>query len=182
MQPLTNEERDKIAAMMRENTGLVFFVVNRIKRRRPWLDLEELEQSALVGMMRAARTFNPDRGPLSTLAVMCMHHEITRELKRQAGRIVCERLAFEENVPAREDTTITQAEEQESAVSEVECLLGTLDGRTREIVKAHFGIQRQSGLTQTEIASRLELSANRISQIVLHGLRHMRKEAGHEHG
>jgi RNA polymerase sporulation-specific sigma factor len=85
---MTEQDVERI---VRENTGLVGMLVNRTLRLFPRLptgyDREDLQSLGYLGLLRAAKTFDPGRGvAFSTYAYRCIETTIGGALKREADR------------------------------------------------------------------------------------------------
>src|SRR5438874_1796418 len=81
----------QVEKAVRENTGLVNAVVGRIVRLFPRLpagiDREDLESIGYVGLVQAARAYDPTRGAaFSTYAYHCIENTIRAELQRASKR------------------------------------------------------------------------------------------------
>lgn len=82
IQPLTDDERERVEA----NRGLVGMVVFR------WMKLsedvaEDAIQDGMLGLMRAAQLYDPDRGfTFSTYAMAWIRQNIQRGRERREGR------------------------------------------------------------------------------------------------
>lgn len=72
--------------LMNENLGMVRFTIKHFEiqpgYRQTW---DELEASALYGLMRAAHTYNPTKGKFSTYAVRCILSYIKHDHDRGEG-------------------------------------------------------------------------------------------------
>jgi len=80
-----------VERMVHENTGLVSALVGRTLRLFPRLpssyDREDLHSLGLVGLLRAAQTYDPERGvAFSTYAYRCIEYSIAGALKREKDR------------------------------------------------------------------------------------------------
>jgi RNA polymerase sigma factor (sigma-70 family) len=101
-----------VERMVQENTGLVGMLVSRTMRLFPRLpsgyDREDLQSLGYLGLIRAAKTFDPTRGvAFSTYAYRCIETTITGALRRESDRqIDCISLSLligeEENNPLEE--------------------------------------------------------------------------------
>lgn len=68
-------------AKVRANMGLVGHVLARMNLPRR-LDRDDLDQVGAIGLLRAIRTYDPDRAAFSTYAVACIRTAIVDELRR----------------------------------------------------------------------------------------------------
>lgn len=74
MEPLTTEEQ----VIVSENIGLVVFYAKRwMKMSNNRYDIDDLVQCGIMGLMRSAKTWNPDKGAMSTYS----HLEINRAIQ-----------------------------------------------------------------------------------------------------
>jgi RNA polymerase sigma factor (sigma-70 family) len=85
---MTEQEVERI---VRENSGLVGAFVNRTLRLFPRLpsgyDREDLQSLGYMGLLRAAKTFDPERGvAFSTYAYRCIETTIAGALRRETDR------------------------------------------------------------------------------------------------
>lgn len=97
MQPLTPDQQATVAANLR----LAYRVVNRLWWRADVraLGLEEAQQAAVVGLMRAVCYHDPARGALSTLAYLLCKQAVLIAAG-QWRRTSCATAAAPENRPA----------------------------------------------------------------------------------
>ena len=80
-----------VERMVRENTGLVGALVSRTLRLYPRLpsgyEREDLQSLGYMGLIRAAKTFDPERGvAFSTYAYRCIETTIAGALRRESDR------------------------------------------------------------------------------------------------
>ena len=85
---MTEQEVERI---VRENSGLVGAFVNRTLRLFPRLpsgyEREDLQSLGYMGLLRAAQTFDPERGvAFSTYAYRCIETTIAGALRRESDR------------------------------------------------------------------------------------------------
>ena len=66
----------------RDNEGLIYFVLNKFFSTTPLHIREDLLQTGWLGLLRAVDGWDSTKGEFSTFAVPCIHHEITRHIKR----------------------------------------------------------------------------------------------------
>lgn len=71
-------------ALVTENTGLVRLAVKRIHTEFPHYNQEDMYQEGCMGLIQAARTWDPDRGlRFSTLAYRCVWNAVMLYLRRE---------------------------------------------------------------------------------------------------
>ena len=73
---LTDEQRQ----MVEDNLPLAYFAVEKYYPKFDWLDPEEVLSACFLGLIYAARKYNPSRGKFSTYAMKSMFRNIRREL------------------------------------------------------------------------------------------------------
>ncbi len=70
-------------ALVTENMRLAYYIARR-KYKNCGIETEDVEATALLGLVKAAKTFNPEKGILfSTYAGICIDNEILLELRRK---------------------------------------------------------------------------------------------------
>jgi RNA polymerase sigma-70 factor (ECF subfamily) len=161
---------DAVRAVYRAYGGLVFAVAHRVLGDRGLA--EEATQQAFVQAWRAAGTFDPARelGPwLATIARRVAIDVHRRESHRSHRPL--------EDVPAAHPAVITLPESAESAYDawEVRQALGELPGEEREVVR----LQHLEGLTQSEIASRLNIPLGTVKSRSARAYRRLAGRLGH---
>src|SRR5262249_31490921 len=75
----------EVERLVRENEKLVQFQVNRYLQRRfvPAMEREDLVSWGLIGLVQAARLWDPERGSFSTLACKAIERMILRGVQRE---------------------------------------------------------------------------------------------------
>src|SRR5438105_4585712 len=102
-----------VEEIVQQNSGLIALLVGRTLRRCPRLpsvyDYDDLYSLGNIGLLSAARTYDPERGvAFSTYAYRCIEHAIMGALKREWDQqIDCVCLS---QLPGEEDEN--QIEEQ----------------------------------------------------------------------
>lgn len=70
-------------ALVTENMRLAYYIARR-KYRNCGVGMEDIEGTALLALVKAAKTFNPEKGiSFSTYAGACINNEILLELRRK---------------------------------------------------------------------------------------------------
>lgn len=70
-----------LAAVVEKNLGLAYQVAQKWSQRYPGVQREDLEASAVLGLMRALETYEASKGSLSTYAYWWMEAEIRKFLE-----------------------------------------------------------------------------------------------------
>ena len=116
----------EVEQLVRENLGLVGAAVSRTLRLFPRLpnvyDREDLHCVGSIGLVRAAQTYDPERGAtFSTYAYGCIEHAIAGALKRETSRqIECISLSVlwgeEEDSPLEDQIADPEADPASAAL------------------------------------------------------------------
>lgn len=79
----TESEEQRVERLCRECRGLVYWAAGKRHRRGQGPELEDLVGAGLLGLVKAARAWDPTRaGKFSTLAVVVIEREIERCQRR----------------------------------------------------------------------------------------------------
>lgn len=182
----------RAARLFRENEPLASWAA----RRYMWsgLDFDDLRQAALLGLHRAARRFDPERGAtFSTVAAWYMFAELRREVAGNRGlaRMPADRLAEAGpkavSIDGDEEGSLVALlptyEEDGPEVGAGRALLrervaealGSLRERDRFVVEHRFGITgSKRPHTLDEIAAEMGVSRERVRQIETRALGRLR--------
>ena len=79
--PVRNMDPQLLAAVVEKNLGLAYQVAQKWSQRYPGVQREDLEASAVLGLMRALETYEASKGSLSTYAYWWMEAEIRKFLE-----------------------------------------------------------------------------------------------------
>lgn len=180
-------ERDKLIT---QNMGYVVTLARQYKS--DILSTDDLVSEGSIGLMKAAEKFDPSRGkPFVTFAAPY----IRRSIEHAIGQLEedTEVRSTDESLPVGsrnnftllnvlEDTNTprTDAALERGVLSDdLIRVIGILDAREQQVVKAFFGIgtERQ---TMAEIGAAMGLKRERIRQIRDKAVRKLRKEARKE--
>lgn len=66
--------------MVEDNIGLAYHARNQYRGKFGWLDPEELLSACFLGLVKAAKAFNPEKAQFSTYAMRSMYNTIIKEL------------------------------------------------------------------------------------------------------
>jgi RNA polymerase sigma factor (sigma-70 family) len=150
--------------LIEDNLELVRFIARQLHGRMPHLELDDLIQEGSIGLMAAAREFDPDRGAsFRVYASFRVRGAILDSLRQEWRHPAFE--SMPENVPdAKPDLDQVAAARQ---------LLDRLPRRERELV-----IQRYyEGHTQRAIGEVLSITKARVCQLEKSALRRMSDSA-----
>lgn len=116
--------------------ALVPPIARRVKAKLPdGFDLEDLVQAGMVGLLKAARSYDPARCPFSFWARLKIRAEIIQAIRGEAFRYACSERALPEDLAA------SKPEEPEEPGEEAEVLaaaLMVLSEEQRAIVAAVY--------------------------------------------
>jgi len=198
---LTQEDEQRLArrasagdqaasnALARANLRFVFHVARSYAHRG--VPLEDLVNEGNIGLIRAIRRFDPDRGNrFITYAVWWIRQAIARAISEQAAQPPDAPLFGEEGEvsPGDEVADTGSAGPEEAALSgsmkeEIGALLETLPAREGKILKQRFGIDGSKPSSLEEIGGRLHMTRERVRQLERRALRRIRHSSGEKlHG
>lgn len=178
-QPLTLDEQALVAA----NTGLAYSLVQRrYGANHPYYD--DLIQAALIGLMMAARLFDPSRGcRFSTFATWRIRSKLSEYQRRRRVRLATEQAAsFNDPAGPAEPVdpgavqpleVVIDREEFERGSDLLHSALAGLTNRERDILW-----RRARGETLKAISEAFGVSKERVRQIEVKALEKARVAAG----
>lgn len=170
-----------------EGLGLVHFTVNR-DFRNTGFEVGDLDGVGYIGLVKAARYYNPKKGQFSTYAVRLIKNEIINFLhshQMQKRKISRDRLIpLEKDFTSDDGRTMTMAEFVSDETSGrpfdqvenrilVEELLSHLSVREREFIIKNFGLYGRRPMGTREIAAEVGVSYQRVGFVVREALKKM---------
>ena len=178
------EDRNKIVV---ENMGLVVSTARKYQGRG--LELDDLVSEGILGMIKAAEKYNPEKGGFAAFAIPEIKKSIESTIEQQAGLY---RVPKSEATPAekkrsmalsvdaplggRENVNLlsllVNAGAPESDImaqnkSDMQAIIASLDqldSREREVITCFYGIRRDR-LSLAEIAAQMCIKRERARQI-----------------
>lgn len=171
-------ERDSLAVRYR---GLAIKAAARVRRRCPRADRDDLFAEAWLGVLLAARTYDPDRGAFGPHAATAADQTVRRFVRAfvlraglyGSGKAIREgRLA----PPVRRELADDRAIDEPDPPPELppglwERVAESLDGRERECVLRHF----RDGLTHAAVADEIGTSRQNVQNACRRGLERLRE-------
>lgn len=176
--------------LVEKNIGLVGHVVNSFSPRNKQED-EEFYSQGCLGLVKAARTFNPENGvQFASYAVICIKNEIRLFLRtrRRYEKRFC---LLENDIPGQQDerkedrfsyidcvADDCDVEEEIERQFEIQCLrmiLEELPELERAIVKKKFGFIGDPQ-TEIEISRDLGISQGWVSRLKTRAINNIREE------
>jgi RNA polymerase sporulation-specific sigma factor len=145
---------------------------------------EELHAAGMYGLLKAIRTYDPEKSKLATYASKCIINEmfmLTRRKKKDAVLVSLEEpLAVDTDGNELTVLDIVPDKENDFAHFELMDLLDRtfLTERERFVIKSYF----VDGFDQIEIGIIMGLSQSYVSRIKLNALKKIKKELEDTHG
>jgi len=170
---MNNQTTEYSEELISKNMRLVPHILKTLGVSITDNNYEDLIQSGYIGLIKAARTFNNDKGKFSTYAGRCIRNEIFmcfREEKNIPNFIYFEeeiasddsesRMTYETVIEDKNSRFIDNILDNKSLEKIISIILNCLTQREKSIIL--YGI---SGLSQIEIAVILKMSQGSISKI-----------------
>ena len=149
--------KTEINQLIEDNTKLVWFVMNKYYRAS--VSDEDLVQCGMLGLTRAANTWDESKSEFSTYAVKCIRNEICIEFRRRykhEGVISLDTSTIRVNGDELPIMDCIVGEEDVDYV-DVDSLIKQLNAKDAEILKL-----RLSGMKQIDIAKKYGVSREAI--------------------
>ena len=149
--------------VLAEHGKLAHGIASQYKNRG--VPLEDLRQEALLGLIQAARKFQPDKGAqFSTYAVWWIKKQVLRALQKESGACPDKGGFEQENLDSLPDPTPPPAEDHELI------LPAGLPPLERQILI----LSCQKKLTLKEISQAMEIPVERVKQLRGKALRRLK--------
>lgn len=186
--PLTKEEEETIIYELRNgdnsnrellithNLRLVVYIAK--KYESPTASTEDLVSIGTIGLMKAVKTFNPDKNiKLATYASRCIENEILMYLRKASNSKV--EMSFDEplsidwdgneltlrDVLGSEPDEISQEIEYEDEKRLLRYIVSNLSPKERNIMEQRFGLNGMKLHTQKQLADEMGISQSYISRL-----------------
>lgn len=183
------EARNKL---IEHNLRLVAHVVRKYESSGE--DMEDLISIGTIGLIKAIRTYNHDRGvKLATYAARCIENEVLmhlrniRKLRQEVS--IYDPIGYDKegNEISLMDVLTTDSEiieiiETRMQGKKIKDKMDTLSGREREVIEMRYGIFSGLKETQREIAKELGISRSYVSRIEKRAINKLIREIGLESG
>jgi RNA polymerase sporulation-specific sigma factor len=201
-QPLAPDEEARALARLRagdpeaqrllveHNLRLVAHIVKKFENTGE--DPEDLISIGAIGLIKAVRTFDPDKGVrLATYAARCIENEILmylRATRKTRGDVsLFEPVGTDREgndislveVLGTEPDAIAEQVETKVARSRLGSLLRRLEPRERQVIEMRFGLATGRERTQREVARSLGISRSYVSRIEKRAVRKLAREWEH---
>lgn len=183
------EARNKL---IEHNLRLVAHVVRKYESSGE--DMEDLISIGTIGLIKAIRTYNQDRGvKLATYAARCIENEVlmhlrnTKKLRQEVS--IYDPIGYDKEgneVSLLDvltiDNEIIDIIENRIQEKKIKDKMGALSGREREVIEMRYGLYNGLKETQREIARTLGISRSYVSRIEKRAVNKLINEIGLESG
>lgn len=186
--PLTREEEETIVEQIRQgddsnrdllithNLRLVVYIAKKYESKTA--GAEDLVSIGTIGLMKAVRTFNPDKNiKIATYASRCIENEILMYLRKASNSKI--EMSFDEplsidwdgneltlrDVLGSEPDEISQELEYEDEKRLLRYIVSNLSQKEKSIMEQRFGLNGTTLLTQKELADDMGISQSYISRL-----------------
>ncbi len=142
-------------------------------------DVEEYISVGTVGLIKAVRTFNPDKGSrLATYAAKCIDNELLMSLRSEKKK--CRDISLQETIGTDKEgneinviDVIDTGEKhfldgyilKQDIIKLHEAMDAVLTERERNIIISRYGLENKDEVTQRELASDMGISRSYVSRI-----------------
>lgn len=163
-----------------DHLALARWHANRKKICDPALDYDDLYQSACIGLIKAADTWDSNQSPFAAWATVKIRGEIMNELRRMK-RV---RVPLGESHPTWEPLKDVIAEEPREPnadiVNQANHLLSWLSAGTRTMMRLHLGLEDGQEWPATRIASEFGCSHTTVDNRILSAIQLLRTKDQYE--
>lgn len=200
--PLTQEEEAEYIRLLRDgspeeagqaqkilverNLRLVVHIVKKYQNVDE--DIEDFISIGCIGLIKAIRTFDENKGRLATYACRCIENELLMFLrgKKKSSREVSlfEPIGQDKegneihlvDVIEQNQPDIVESMELSSNIKRLLALMDTLTERERQIIIMRYGLYGNREVTQNEIGAALGISRSYVSRIEKKALSKLREK------
>lgn len=160
------------AALIEHNIGLVAYIAHKYDHTR--LSVDDMISIGTIGLIKAADTFNPDKGfKLATYASRCIENEIVMELRKRNRRR--REISLETPISGSKRTlacmlgtapdTVSRRIEAAAEREMLRAALLDLPERDRLVISMRYGLNGEKPSTQLEVAMRMGITQSHISRL-----------------
>lgn len=161
-----------------KNIKLVVYIANRYIPLDNSIDMEDIIQTGIVGLIRAVDSYDPDRGyAFSTYAAKCINNELSMLWRKYKFTKLI--LSLEEQISSESDedglrlmdtiedpeSNFTQDIEDQSIAALIDQHLDDLPDKKKNIICMLYGLRGCERHTQTELSIMLNCTRSNISRI-----------------
>lgn len=167
-----------------KNRGLVYHYANKFRPSLSMLrcDYEDLVSIGMLGMVKAAKTFDASKGiQFATYASTCIMNQLRMALRQTRHGLVdsLNRMVGDDNIEMQEfivdEVDITAGVERECEVTEMYEALSRLPQREQQLIKLRYGIGHLNRLKQKELAQLFGISQSYVSRLERRAVKKLRE-------
>lgn len=172
-----NQHLGPLDELITSNTGLAYHVAHKFKSTG--IEIEELAQVGMIGLIKAARTFKPEKQvKFSSYAARCITNEILMYLRGYKKHIHqtsldapvgsadgVDREIYLSDVLGTDPDAVSRTVEMQEDTALLHNLIKKLDPRSQEILKLRYGLNGREALTQREVSRRLGITQSYVCRI-----------------
>lgn len=153
-------QKAEINDLILNNMNLVYYCVH--KYYQSWCKDEDIIQTGMEGLCKAAATWDESKSKFSTYAVRCIRNEINMYFRRNRKHYGLKSLDYDmgnnnifgDTIPGDDDVVYVDFDGMNK-------FLGTLAPLQREVLTL-----RRQGLKYSEVAEQLGLTSNAVGSII----------------
>lgn len=183
----TGCEQDIKNILIEHNLRLVVYIARKFENTG--IGIEDLISIGTIGLIKAVNTFRSDKNTkLATYASRCIENEILMYLRKSSNQ----RSEVSLDEPLNTDWDGNELLLSDILGSEPDCVMriveedvdrrllreavACLPGREKEIISMRFGLDREEGMTQKEVADAMGISQSYISRLEKRIIARLKKE------
>lgn len=159
------------------NMRLTYHVAHKFKSTG--IEIEELAQIGVVGLVKAAHTFKPEKQiKFASYATRCITNEILMQLRRNKkhkylvsldapleSAADVDREIYLSDVLGTDPDAVSRTVEMQEDTALLHNLIKKLDPRSQKILKWRYGLNGREALTQREVSRRLGITQSYVCRI-----------------
>lgn len=153
--------------MIRENIGLVYMVANRY---RICYDYDDIVSEGMIGLLKAVRLYEPERGMFSTFAAKTIRNEILKHFRSRNRKksMVDKTISLDARLDEDTDTVIGDFVRDNTNIENgviTKAMIG--DFKKRLPPRSVYILQKfAEGFSQREIGKMLNCTGSAVSKVI----------------
>ena len=181
IQEYQNGNQGALDELLEQNKGLVGFAIRTYKGlAKPSLGVEDLQQEAWIGFLRAVQKYNINQSAkFSSYAVKAMIHAVIRAINRDSHKLPV--ISLDEEIPGSDGLTVQETipdeqverdfNEVESGLFQKEFLNEIFEDSTTRNIFTDFYLK---SMTVKSISEKYNMSLGEVTQIKNSGLEYLK--------
>lgn len=163
--------------LITSNMGLVYHAAHKF--RSTGIEIGDLAQVGMIGLIKAARTFKPEKQvKFASYSTRCITNEILMYLRRNkkhrhqtsldapvGSADGVDREIYLSDVLGTDPDEVSRTLEMQEDTYLLHKLIKKLDPRSQEIIELRYGLNGREVLTQREVSMRLGITQHYICKI-----------------